>query len=66
MSVNGASSNGSLPGFEQFMYERLVPMAFRIVSSPSFNLKDGQSLLVRFPIVILLCVQILNSLVGSA
>jgi len=36
-----------LPGFERFIYERLVPMAFQIPSSPNFNIKDGQVLVVR-------------------
>lgn len=35
-----------LPGFERFVYERLVPAAFRVLSSPEFNLKDGQALAV--------------------
>jgi exportin-T len=43
-----APSQG-LPGFERFIYERLVPTAFRVPSSPQFNLKDGQVLVVSPP-----------------
>ena len=32
----------TLPGFEQFIYQRLVPTAFHVPSLPSFNIKDGQ------------------------
>ncbi|KAG7089605.1 pre-tRNA nuclear export protein [Marasmius oreades] len=32
----------ALPGFEGYIYERLVPSAFRVPSNPSLNLKDGQ------------------------
>ncbi|CAL1716704.1 unnamed protein product [Somion occarium] len=35
-----------IPGFERFVYERLVPIAFSVLSSPQFNLKDGQMLVV--------------------
>lgn len=35
-----------LPGFERFVYERLVPSAFSVLSSPQFNIKDGQASLV--------------------
>ena len=35
-----------LPGFERFIYERLVPATFRVLSLPEFNTKDGQVLLV--------------------
>ncbi|EGN99272.1 hypothetical protein SERLA73DRAFT_54418 [Serpula lacrymans var. lacrymans S7.3] len=35
-----------LPGFERFVYERLVPAAFRVLSSPQFNPKDGQMSMV--------------------
>ncbi|CAE6425668.1 unnamed protein product [Rhizoctonia solani] len=33
-----------VPGYQTFIYERLVPLAFGIPASPSFNIKDGQSL----------------------
>jgi len=42
-----------LPGFERFMYERLVPMAFQIPSSPTFNMKDGQVLVVGRYLILL-------------
>lgn len=48
------SSNGNtqseptegIPGFERFLYERVVPTAFRVPSLPEFNLKDGQMMVV--------------------
>ncbi|KAG6331220.1 hypothetical protein ID866_7869 [Astraeus odoratus] len=39
-----------LPGFERFVYERLVPTAFSVLSSPEFNPKDGQMLMVLLEI----------------
>lgn len=33
-----------LPGFERFVYESLIPSAFTVLSSPEFNIKDGQTL----------------------
>lgn len=50
--TSAAQSNGdvdsqqSLPGFERFVYERLIPTAFAVPSLPAFNLKDGQMLVV--------------------
>ncbi|KAF8968103.1 armadillo-type protein [Flammula alnicola] len=44
----------SLPGFERFIYERLVPTAFRVPSLPNFNLKDGQMTVVLHEIANLL------------
>lgn len=44
------SPNGDpqpLPGFERFIYERLIPTTFRVLSLPEFNTKDGQVMLVR-------------------
>jgi exportin-T len=35
-----------VPGYQTFIYERLVPLVFNIPASPSFNIKDGQSLSV--------------------
>jgi len=35
-----------LPGFDRFIYERIIPLAFRVPSSPDFNLKDGQVIVV--------------------
>ncbi|KAF9223423.1 ARM repeat-containing protein [Gyrodon lividus] len=40
----------TFPGFEQFVYERLVPTAFAVLSSPQFNPKDGQMLMVLLEI----------------
>ena len=36
----------ALPGFERFIYERLVPATFRVLSLPEFNTKDGQVMMV--------------------
>lgn len=48
--VNGTEYSSrpgdSLPGFEQFIYERLVPLAFRVPSAPAFSISDGKSLTV--------------------
>ncbi|KAG6820945.1 hypothetical protein H0H93_009181 [Arthromyces matolae] len=35
-----------LPGFDRFIYERLIPTIFRIPSAPEFNTKDGQMMVV--------------------
>ena len=40
-------SQASLPGFDRFIYERLVPTAFRVPSLPEFNPKDGQMMMVN-------------------
>ncbi|KAF9267725.1 ARM repeat-containing protein [Marasmius fiardii PR-910] len=32
----------ALPGFERYIYESLIPTAFRVPSNPALNLKDGQ------------------------
>ena len=42
----GRESNEALPGFDRFVYERLVPTAFRVPSLPGFNTKDGQMVVV--------------------
>ncbi|KAF8071976.1 armadillo-type protein [Lyophyllum atratum] len=47
-------SQGSLPGFDRFIYERLVPTAFHVPSSPGFNIKDGQMMVVLHEIANLL------------
>ena len=44
--ANGTPTSQGLPGFERFVYERLVPSAFSVLSSPQFNIKDGQASLV--------------------
>ena len=48
-TANGdaAQASQSLPGFESFIYDRLVPLAIAVPSRPSFNVKDGQMLVVR-------------------
>jgi len=43
-------ANQNLPGFERFIYERLVPTAFHVPSLPNFNLKDGQVTVVSTPL----------------
>lgn len=46
-AVNGGDgTTPALPGFESFIYERLFPLAFSIPSNPSFNIKDGQTIVV--------------------
>lgn len=35
-----------VPGFERFVYEQLVPVAFKVPSAPEFNVKDGQMMVV--------------------
>lgn len=54
-----AGSNGqtngqaqSLPGFERFVYERLIPSAFSVLAMPQFNIKDGQMLVVSYIVLI--------------
>lgn len=42
-----AGQDTALPGFEHFIYERILPLAFRVPASPGFNVKDGQVLVVR-------------------
>lgn len=43
---DGQTASNSLPGFDRFIYERLVPTAFRVLSLPDFNPKDGQMMVV--------------------
>jgi exportin-T len=43
---NGSTDSHGLAGFERFIYEQLVPSAFRVPSLPQFNIKDGQMLVV--------------------
>lgn len=50
--MNGHSDQ--LPGFERFMYEQLVPAAFKVPASPEFNVKDGQMMVVSVTLAILL------------
>ena len=51
ISNGSAQPSTGLPGFERFVYERLVPSAFSVLSSPQFNIKDGQASLVRSPLL---------------
>lgn len=44
--ANGSEPSQGLPGFERFIYDQLVPSAFKVLSSPQFNVKDGQMLTV--------------------
>ena len=46
-AINGDAQTQSLPGFERFVYEAVIPTAFAVLSSPQFNIKDGQMLTVR-------------------
>lgn len=53
-AANGNSNHNHLndmgiPGFERFIYERLVPTAFGVPSLPNLNLKDGQVTVVSHP-----------------
>ncbi|TCD61869.1 pre-tRNA nuclear export protein [Steccherinum ochraceum] len=41
---NAEGQSQGLPGFERYVYERLIPAAFGVLSSPQFNAKDGQML----------------------
>ncbi|THH18865.1 hypothetical protein EUX98_g8885 [Antrodiella citrinella] len=43
---NAQAQSQGLPGFERFVYERLIPASFGVLSSPQFNFKDGQMLVV--------------------
>lgn len=57
--LSGDSENGNgvaseqVPGFERFVYEQLVPVAFKVPSAAEFNVKDGQMMVVscRFSLV---------------
>ncbi|KAF9818874.1 hypothetical protein IEO21_02530 [Rhodonia placenta] len=44
--TDAASQAQALPGFERFVYERLIPAAFALFSSPQFNIADGQTVMV--------------------
>lgn len=46
-TLSSGGRGEGLPGFEHFIYERLIPTAFRVPSLPNFNLKDGQMMVVR-------------------
>ncbi|KAJ7274411.1 armadillo-type protein [Mycena haematopus] len=40
-AANSTAENKALPGFEQYIYERIVTTVFRVPSLPDFNLKDA-------------------------
>lgn len=40
------SNNPPVPGFDQFVYNELLPITFTVPMSTAFNLADGQSILV--------------------
>ncbi|TFK47820.1 ARM repeat-containing protein [Heliocybe sulcata] len=48
--VNGNGSADarveSLPGIDGFIYQQLVPLAFKVLALPNLNIKDGQILVV--------------------
>jgi exportin-T len=46
-SDEGAMAGGALPGFEQFVYNSLVPGVFELIKLPAVNPKDGQMMLVN-------------------
>lgn len=46
--ANGQSQ--ALPGFERYVYERLIPSAFSVLASTQFNVKDGQMLVVSISV----------------
>ena len=35
-----------IPGYEGFIYEHLIPLAFALPNQSGFNIKDGQALAV--------------------
>lgn len=59
-SKDGQTESSSLPGFDRFIYERLVPTSFRVLSLPEFNPKDGQMMVVSiFPKCLLIILSIM-------
>ncbi len=52
--VENSSDQEGLQGFDRFIYERIVPLVFGVASSPNFNLKDGQVMVVCGPYTFLL------------
>ncbi|KAJ3496967.1 hypothetical protein NMY22_g19748 [Coprinellus aureogranulatus] len=54
-SVNGQQTETTgLPGFDRFIYERIVPTAFSVPSLPNFKLTDGQNIVVLGEVAALL------------
>lgn len=49
--TNGTGVDGGIiivPGIEQFIYQRVLVVAFSVPFLPEFNLKDGQAIAVCF------------------
>jgi len=52
MSAERAAANlppeefNPIPGYEGFIYDRLIPLAFELPNQADFNVKDSQSLQV--------------------
>ncbi|CDZ96539.1 Nuclear mRNA export factor receptor LOS1/Exportin-t (importin beta superfamily) [Phaffia rhodozyma] len=40
-----------IPGFEGYIYDRLIPLCFEVPSNPAFRIKDGQAQLVMSEVV---------------
>jgi exportin-T len=59
-SKDGQAGSNNLPGFDRFIYERLIPTAFRVLSLPEFNPKDGQMMVVS---IIPKCLLIIRSII---
>ncbi|GAA5810830.1 hypothetical protein MFLAVUS_004257 [Mucor flavus] len=46
MPVENVNNQQPVPGFDQFVYNELLPITFTVPMSAAFNLADGQSILV--------------------
>ncbi|KAA1467486.1 ARM repeat-containing protein [Dentipellis sp. KUC8613] len=44
--TNGDTESQGVPGFERFIYDRIVPASFGVLSRPELNMKDPQTLMV--------------------
>jgi exportin-T len=47
-TVTDSATQQAVPGFDQFVYNELLPITFTVPMSAAFNLADGQSILVSF------------------
>lgn len=47
MPVENTNNQQPVPGFDQFVYNELLPITFTVPMSAAFNLADGQSILVK-------------------
>ena len=45
-ATNGDTPSTSVPGYERFVYDNVVPLSFRVLSAPELNVKDGQVLVL--------------------